>query len=163
MNTVSLDAVDRRILTALQRDATLSISALAELVGLSTTPCWKRVKRLEDHGVVSARVALVDREKIGLGVTVFVAVRTAAHDEAWLETFADGVRRIPEIVEFYRMSGEVDYLLKVVCADIADYDRIYKQLIRVAKLHDVSSSFAMEQIKYTTEVPIEAVPTRARS
>jgi Lrp/AsnC family transcriptional regulator len=158
-----LDAVDRRILTALQRDATLSISALAELVGLSTTPCWKRVKRLEDHGVVSARVALVDREKIGLGVTVFVAVRTAAHDEAWLETFADGVRRIPEIVEFYRMSGEVDYLLKVVCADIADYDRIYKQLIRVAKLHDVSSSFAMEQIKYTTEVPIEAVPTRARS
>jgi Lrp/AsnC family transcriptional regulator len=163
MNTVSLDAVDRRILTALQRDATLSISALAELVGLSTTPCWKRVKRLEDHGVVSARVALVDREKIGLGVTVFVAVRTAAHDEAWLETFANGVRRIPEIVEFYRMSGEVDYLLKVVCADIADYDRIYKQLIRVAKLHDVSSSFAMEQIKYTTEVPIEAVPTRARS
>ena len=154
MNTVPLDAVDRRILTALQRDATLSISALAELVGLSTTPCWKRVKRLEDHGVVSARVALVDREKIGLGVTVFVAVRTAAHDEAWLETFANGVRRIPEIVEFYRMSGEVDYLLKVVCADIADYDRIYKQLIRVAKLHDVSSSFAMEQIKYTTEVPL---------
>jgi len=160
MSRILLDPTDRRILAALQRDATLSIGALADIVGLSSTPCWKRVKRLEDEGILRARVALVDREKLGLGVTVFVAIRTAAHDEAWLETFAEGVRRIPEIVEFYRMSGEVDYLLKVVCADIADYDRIYKQLIRVAKLHDVSSSFAMEQIKYTTEVPLEAAPTR---
>jgi len=149
-----LDAQDRRILAELQRDATLSINALAEAVGLSPTPCWKRVKRLEEAGIITGRVALVDRERLGLGVTVFVAIRTAAHDDAWLETFAAGVRRIPEVVEFYRMSGEVDYLLKVVCADIADYDRIYKQLIRVAKLHDVSSSFAMEQIKYTTEVPL---------
>lgn len=156
MKPVALDAHDRRILAALQRDATLSINALSEAVGLSPTPCWKRVKRLEEAGVITGRVALVDREAVGLGVTVFVAVRTAAHDEGWLETFAAGVRRIPEIVEFYRMSGEVDYLLKVVCADIADYDRIYKQLIRVAKLHDVSSSFAMEQIKYTTEVPLSA-------
>ncbi len=152
--SVSLDAVDRRILTALQRDATLSVNALSEAVGLSPTPCWKRVKRLEEAGVITGRVTLVDRETVGLGVTVFVSIRTAAHDEGWLEAFAAGVRRIPEIVEFYRMAGEIDYLLKVVCADIADYDRIYKQLIKVAPLHDVSSSFAMEQIKYTTEVPL---------
>ena len=156
MKPVTLDAHDRRILTALQRDATLSMNELSEIVGLSPTPCWKRVKRLEQASVITGRVALVDREAAGVGVTVFVTLRTAAHDEEWLETFAAGVRRIPEIVEFYRMSGEVDYLLKVVCADIADYDRIYKQLIRVAKLHDVSSSFAMEQIKYTTEVPLRA-------
>lgn len=149
-----LDALDRRILAALQRDATLSVAALSEAVGLSPTPCWKRVRRLEEAGIITGRVALVDRAAVGLGVTVFVAIRTAAHEEGWLEAFAAGVRRIPEIVEFYRMSGEVDYLLKVVCADIADYDRIYKQLIGVAKLHDVSSSFAMEQIKYTTEVPL---------
>lgn len=154
--TVSLDAADRRILAALQRDATLSVSALSEAVGLSPTPCWKRVRRLEEAGVISGRVTLVDRERVGLGVTVFVSIRTAAHDDGWLDAFAAGVRRIPEVVEFYRMAGEIDYLLKVVCADIADYDRIYKQLIRVAKLHDVSSSFAMEQIKYTTEVPLGA-------
>lgn len=154
MKSPKLDAHDRRILAALQRDGTLSVTALSEAVGLSATPCWKRVKRLEEAGVITGRVALVDREAVGLGVTVFVAIRTAAHEEGWLEEFAAGVRRIPEVVEFYRMSGEVDYLLKVICADIADYDRIYKQLIRVAKLHDVSSSFAMEQIKYTTEVPL---------
>lgn len=150
----SLDATDRRILAALQRDATLSVNALSEVVGLSPTPCWKRVKRLEETGVITGRVALVDREAVGVGVTVFVSIRTAAHAEGWFDAFAAGVRRIPEIVEFYRMAGDVDYLLKVVCADIADYDRIYKQLIRVATLHDVSSSFAMEQIKYTTEVPL---------
>ena len=154
MKSSNLDAHDRRILAALQRDATLSVTALSEAVGLSPTPCWKRVKRLEEAGVITGRVALVDREAVGLGVTVFVAIRTAAHEEGWLEEFAAGVHRIPEVVEFYRMSGEVDYLLKVICADIADYDRIYKQLIRVARLHDVSSSFAMEQIKYTTEVPL---------
>lgn len=132
----------------------MSVNALSDAVGLSPTPCWKRVRRLEEAGVITGRVTLVDRATVGLGVTVFVSIRTAAHDEAWLETFAAGVRRIPEIVEFYRMAGEIDYLLKVVCADIADYDRIYKQLIRVAKLNDVSSSFAMEQIKYTTEVPL---------
>ena len=156
MKLPKFDAHDRRILAALQRDAALSVTALSEAVGLSPTPCWKRVKRLEEAGVITGRVALVDRDAVGLGVTVFVAIRTAAHEEGWLEEFAAGVRRIPEVVEFYRMSGEVDYLLKVICADIADYDRIYKQLIRVAKLHDVSSSFAMEQIKYTTEVPLYA-------
>lgn len=149
-----LDPIDRRILTSLQRDATLSIAELAERVGLSQTPCWKRIKRLEAEGIITGRVALLDRAQLGLGTTVFVSVRTSQHDEDWLVQFADTIRAIPEVTEFYRMSGDVDYLLKVVCRDIADYDRIYKNMIRAAKLSDVSSSFAMEQIKYTTEVPL---------
>lgn len=152
-----LDGFDRKILVALQPNATMSLAALSEAVGLSQTPCWKRVKRLEAEGYISGRVTLLDREKLGIGVTVFVGVRTNQHDEDWLSSFAEAVARIPEVVEFYRMSGEIDYLLKVVCADIADYDRIYRKLIRSAKLFDVSSSFAMEQIKYTTELPLRAV------
>lgn len=151
-----LDAFDRKILVTLQPDATLTLSALSERVGLSQTPCWKRVKRLEADGVITGRVTLLDREKLGIGVTVFVGVRTNQHDEAWLSDFATAVSDIPEVVEFYRMSGEIDYLLKIVCTDIADYDRIYRRLIRSAKLFDVSSSFAMEQIKYTTELPLGA-------
>lgn len=123
-------------------------------MGLSQTPCWKRVRRLEADGVIRARVALVDPGLLGLGVTVFVQVRTSHHDAAWLSQFAKAVAALPEVVEFYRMSGEIDYLLKVVCADIADYDRVYKRLIATAEMHDVSSSFAMEQIKYTTEIPV---------
>jgi Lrp/AsnC family transcriptional regulator len=149
-----LDVIDRKILRQLQRDATSPVAELAAAVGLSQTPCWKRVKRLEADGYITARVALVDREKLDLGVTVFVAVRTNQHDEEWLATFAAAIKAVPEVVEFYRMSGEVDYLLKIVCADIADYDRIYKKLIRGAALFDVSSSFAMERIKSTTELPI---------
>jgi Lrp/AsnC family transcriptional regulator len=149
-----LDAIDRKILRQLQRDATIPVAELASAVGLSQTPCWKRVKRLEADGYITARVALVDREKLELGVTVFVGVRTNQHDEDWLAAFAAAIKAVPEVVEFYRMSGEVDYLLKIVCADIADYDRIYKKLIRGAKLFDVSSSFAMERIKSTTELPI---------
>jgi Lrp/AsnC family transcriptional regulator len=149
-----LDTIDRKILRQLQRDATIPVADLAAAVGLSQTPCWKRVKRLEADGYITARVALVDREKLDLGVTVFAAVRTNQHDEDWLKSFAAAIKAVPEVVEFYRMSGEVDYLLKIVCADIADYDRIYKKLIRGATLFDVSSSFAMERIKSTTELPI---------
>jgi Lrp/AsnC family transcriptional regulator len=149
-----LDQADRRILRELQRDGALSLAALGELVGLSPTPCWKRVRRLEAAGVIRGRVALVDRDAVGLGVTAFVAIRAGAHDEDWLDRFATGVSAIPEVVEFYRMAGEVDYLLKVVCHDIAHYDRIYRRLIRVAPLGDVSSSFAMEQLKCTTELPV---------
>ena len=148
------DATDRRILAMLQSDAALSIAELAERVGLSQTPCWKRIKRLEAAGVITGRVALLDRTQLGVGTTVFVSVRTSQHDEDWLTGFAEAIRAIPEVTEFYRMSGDVDYLLKIVCRDIADYDRIYKTMIRAAKLSDVSSSFAMEQIKYTTEVPL---------
>lgn len=151
---IILDPTDRRLLALLQEDSTISIADLAERVSLSPTPCWKRVKRLERVGLIRSRVALLDRASLGLDVTVFVAVRTTRHSDEWLQTFAEGVARIPEVVEFYRMSGEVDYLLKVVARDIADYDRIYRKLIKVAPLHDVSSSFAMQEIKSTTALPL---------
>ncbi|MFQ3896619.1 Lrp/AsnC family transcriptional regulator [Sphingobium sp. R-7] len=149
-----LDHTDRRILSLLQNDATLSVSDIAEKVGLSATPCWKRIKRLEKDGIIERRVAILNRDRLGLGVTVIVAIRTAKHSDDWLQIFADGVAKIPEVVEFYRMSGEIDYLLKVVARDIADYDRIYRKLTKVAELHDVSSSFAMQEIKSTTALPL---------
>ncbi len=149
-----MDSLDRRLLALLQRDATLTVAQLGEAVGLSTTPCWKRVKRLEDEGYIRRRVALVDREKIGLPVTVFVSIRTNQHDEGWLADFARVTAALPEIVELYRMSGDVDYLMKVAVPDIAGYDRFYKKLIAAVKLTDVSSAFAMEQIKYSTEMPL---------
>ena len=149
-----LDLIDRRILSLLQEDATIAIAEISEKVGLSATPCWKRIKRLEREGIITRRVALLDRDKLGLGVTVIVAVRTASHSDDWLESFSQGVSRIPEVVEFYRMSGEIDYLLKIVARDIADYDRIYRKLTKVADLHDVTSSFAMQEIKSTTSLPL---------
>lgn len=149
-----LDLTDRRILALLQEDATSSISDMAEKVGLSATPCWKRVKRLEQAGIIERRVAILNRTQLGLGVTVIVAVRTSRHSEEWLQAFAEGVANIPEVLEFYRMSGEIDYLLKVVVRDIADYDRIYRKLIKVADLRDISSSFAMQEIKSTTSLPL---------
>lgn len=154
MENVILDHTDRRILSLLQNDATLSVSDIAEKVGLSATPCWKRIKRLEKDGIIERRVAILNRDRLGLGVTVIVAIRTAKHSDDWLQIFADGVAKIPEVVEFYRMSGEIDYLLKVVARDIADYDRIYRKLTKVAELHDVSSSFAMQEIKSTTALPL---------
>jgi len=153
---VDLDPLDIKILTELQRDASLPVAELAETVGLSTNACWRRIKRLEEVGVIRARVALLDPQKLGLGVTVFVAVRTNEHNDDWLQQFAKAVDSIPEVIEFYRMSGDVDYLLRVQVADIADYDRVYKQLIKKVRLTDVSSTFAMEQIKYTTALPVRA-------
>lgn len=152
-----IDKLDAKILRALQSDASQSVTDLAETIGLSTNACWKRVKRLEDEGFILKRVALLDRSKIDRSVTAFVEIRTDQHEEDWLEQFADAVRAIPEIVEFYRLSGQVDYMLKIVCSDIADYDRIYKKLIRNARLRDVSSYFAMEQLKYTTEIPVDEI------
>ena len=149
-----LDSIDRRILRELQVDATIPISELADRAGLSQTPCWKRVKRLEALGIIERRVALLNREQLELSLVVFVSVRAARHDEAWLNEFARGAAALPEVVEFYRMSGEIDYLLKVVVADIAAYDQFYKRLIATAPLGDVSSSFAMEQIKFTTALPL---------
>lgn len=151
---IDLDHIDRRLLVILQEDATVPIAELAERVGLTQTPCWKRVKRLQESGVITARVALLDREALDLPLTVFVAVRTGRHDEDWLNLFASGAKALPEVVEFYRMSGDVDYLLKVVVKDIAAYDRFYRRLIAIAPLDDVSSSFAMEQIKFTTALPL---------
>jgi len=151
----ALDRYDRALLGALQEDGALSIAALSERVGLSATPCWKRVKRLEEEGYLEKRVAIVNRKKVGLGVTVFVSVRTGQHDEKWLKRFAAAVVTLPEVQEFHRMSGDVDYLLKVVTTDIDGYDAFYKKLIRTAQLSGVSSAFSMEQIKSTTALPLE--------
>jgi Lrp/AsnC family transcriptional regulator len=152
--TIVLDQIDRRILRELQADATVPIAELAERAGLSQTPCWKRVKRLTDAGIIQRRVAILDRDQLDLGLVVFVAVRTSRHDEEWLNAFAKGASALPEVVEFFRLSGETDYLLKVVVKDIAAYDAFYKRLIAAAPLSDVSSSFAMEQIKFTTALPL---------
>jgi Lrp/AsnC family transcriptional regulator len=153
---IALDALDIAILGLVQTDASLSIADIAGAVHLSQNACWRRIKRLEDEGVILKRVALLDAEKLGAGMTVFVTVRAAEHTEKWLENFAAAVRRMPEVVEFYRIAGEVDYLLKLQVADIAAYDRAYKTLIRSAKLADVSASFAMETMKCTTAVPLPA-------
>ncbi|MGQ0510734.1 MAG: Lrp/AsnC family transcriptional regulator [Betaproteobacteria bacterium] len=149
-----MDRTDRRILALLQEDATLPIAELARRVQLSQTPCWKRVQKLKATGVIRKQVALCDPAKLGLGTTVFVAVRTSQHNDAWLRKFDAAVKTIPEIVEVYRMSGEVDYLLRVVAADIAGYDAVYRRLIKAVELSDVSSSFAMETIKSTTALPL---------
>lgn len=151
---VLLDATDRRILRELQADATIPVAELAERVGLSQTPCWKRVKRLTDEGVIDRKVALLNREKLDLGLVVFVSLKTSRHDEEWLAQFAKGASALAEVVEIYRLAGETDYLLKVVVSDIAAYDRFYKRLIAAAPLNDVSSAFAMEQIKFTTALPV---------
>ena len=149
-----LDRLDLNILNALQQDATLSMTELGAQVGLSSTPCWKRVKRLEDAGLIERRVTIVNRALVGLPVTVFVSIRAGQHDEKWLKRFASVVSALPEVQEFHRMSGDVDYLLKVVASSIEGYDRFYKKLIGVADLAGVSSAFSMEQIKSTTALPL---------
>ena len=149
-----MDEHDRKILRSLQDDASLSVAEIGERVGLSTTPCWRRIQRLERDGIIRRRVALLDADRLNVGVTVFVRVRTSQHDVEWLETFARAIAGIDEVVEFYRMSGDIDYLLRVVVPDIAAYDRVYKRLIAAAPMTDVSSNFAMEQIKYTTALPL---------
>jgi Lrp/AsnC family transcriptional regulator len=149
-----LDTIDLKILDLLQTDASLPIAEIADRVSLSQNACWRRIKQLEEKGVIKKRVAILDPEKLGAGLTVFVAVRAGEHTEKWLETFSAAVRRMPEVIEFYRIAGEVDYLLKLQVADMAAYDRAYKSLIRSARLMDVSASFAMEELKRTTAVPL---------
>lgn len=138
----------------LQEDASLSVAELAERAGLSPSPCWRRVQALERAGIIKKRVALLDRAQLNVGVTVFVAIRTNQHNKAWLDRFADAVLDLPEVVEIYRMSGDIDYMLRVVVPDIAAYDGVYKRLIAKIELSDVSSSFAMEEIKNTTSIPL---------
>ena len=154
--TGKLDGIDLRILAILQENADRSISEIAEAIHLSQNACWRRIRRLEEEGYILKRVALLDATKLGAGMTVFVMVRAGEHSQEWLERFAEAVRMIPEIVEFYRMTGEVDYLIKIRVADIAGYDRVYKQLIRSAPLTDVSGAFAMEELKHTTAIPLPA-------
>jgi Lrp/AsnC family transcriptional regulator len=154
-NIMELDSIDYKILAALQRDATLTVQALGDVVGLSANPCWRRVKRMEESGIIEGRVAVVNAAAVGLGLTAFVAIRTNRHNRGWLIAFGDGVRAIPEIVECHRMSGEIDYMLKVVVHDISHYDDVYQRLIAaVPDLADVSSSFSMEQLKYGTAIDV---------
>src|SRR5512141_1609778 len=149
-----MDAVDRKILAVVQEDASLSVAEVGQRVGLSSTPCWKRLQRLEADGVILRRVALVNPDKIGLGITVFVSVETNDHSQEWLTKFAEVVGAMPEVMEFYRMAGDVDYMLRVVVADMAGYDTFYKKLIGTVPLKNVTSRFAMERIKSTTALPI---------
>ncbi|WP_286237515.1 Lrp/AsnC family transcriptional regulator [Neptuniibacter halophilus] len=150
-----MDSIDRQILNLLQADASLSVTELAERVNLSTTPCWKRIKRLEETGIIKARVALLDSQKLRLGVSVFVHIKTQHHDTQWLEHFAAVIAGFDEVMECYRMAGEWDYLLRVAVEDIAAFDRFYKQLVKqLPGLSDVTSSFAMEEIKYSTRLPL---------
>ena len=149
-----MDTIDRKILSALQDDASLSVAEIGSRVGLSSTPCWKRIQRLETDGVIRKRVALIDQDKVGLGITVFVSIETGDHSQDWLDRFADTVGAMPEVMEFHRMAGDVDYMLRVVVPDIAGYDAFYKRLIATVPLKNVTSRFAMERIKSTTALPI---------
>lgn len=147
-DVVELDDIDRRILRLLQEDASRAIQEIADAVGLSSNPCWRRIKRLEARGVITRRAALIDPARVGLGVTAFVAIRTSAHDAEWLAAFSRGVASIPEIIECHRMTGDVDYLLKILVRDITHYDAVYQRLIKaVPGLADVSSAFSMERLK----------------
>jgi Lrp/AsnC family transcriptional regulator len=152
---IELDSKDRHILSILQDDALTPVVEVAERVGLSTTPCWRRIQRLERDGVIRRRVALLDPAALNVPVSVFVAIRTNQHSAKWLARFRGAVETIPEIVEAYRMSGEIDYLLRVVVPDIAGYDAVYKQLIEKIELADVTSSFSMEEMKHTTALPLQ--------
>ncbi len=150
-----MDEIDREILFYLQEDATIALSDLADKVHLSKTPCWRRIQKLEKSGVIRRRVALIDPNKVGQGMTVFVYLKTNKHNAAWLDEFAETVSTFPEVTEFYRLSGEWDYFIRVAVSDIAAYDRFYKTLVKNADLENVTSSFAMEEIKYTTAIPLD--------
>jgi Lrp/AsnC family transcriptional regulator len=152
-----IDAIDRKILTVLQQDASLSVAEIGDRVGLSSTPCWKRIQRLEADGIIMRRVALVDQNKIGLGLSVFVSIESGDHSVAWLKTFAEAVSVMPEVIELYRMAGDVDYMLRVVVADMRSYDIFYKKLISAVPLQNVTSRFAMEKIKSVTALPVPSV------
>ncbi|POP46788.1 Lrp/AsnC family transcriptional regulator [Superficieibacter electus] len=151
-----LDKIDRKLLSLLQQDCTLSLQALADAVNLTTTPCWKRLKKLEDDKVLLGKVALLDAEKLGLGLTAFVLIKTQHHSSEWYSQLVKVVTELPEVLGVWRMAGEYDYLMQVQVADMKRYDEFYKRLVsRVPGLSDVTSSFAMEQIKHTTALPID--------
>ena len=151
-----MDSIDRKILELLQRDTTLSIAEIGAQVGLSQTPCWKRIQRLEAQGVIERRVALLNPEKLGLGLTVFVSIETNDHSQGWLQRFAETISALPEVVEIYRMAGDVDYMLRVVVTDMQAYDEFYKRMIAAIPLKNVTSRFAMERVKATTVLPLPA-------
>ena len=152
-----MDRIDRKLLALLQADSTLSIAAMADQVGLSQTPCWKRIQRMEADGTIERRVALLSPEKLGLGLTVFVSIEAGDHSPEWLARFAQAVAGFPEVVEVHRMAGDIDYMLRVVTRDIPAYDRFYKRLIAAVPIKNVSSRFSMERVKSTTELPLDEV------
>ena len=149
-----MDAVDKKILIILQQDSAQPVADIARKVGLSVTPCWRRIQKLEEEGIIRSRVALLNAKQVGLGMSVFVAIKITEHSSDWLNKFAIKISEYEEVVEFYRMSGDVDYLLRVVVKNMSAYDTFYKKLISEVPLKDVSSSFAMEEIKYSTALPI---------
>lgn len=151
---MEIDHIDRQILQKLQNDASLGLEDIGEAVGLSRNACWRRIKNLNDAGIIKSRVAILDADKLNLGLSVFISVRTNQHDPDWLGKFASATRTMPEILGAYRMSGDLDYLIRAQVADMAAYDRFYQRLIKRIKLSDVSASFVMEQIKETTALPI---------
>lgn len=155
-----LDRVDLKILDLLQHDCTLSIADIGEKVGLSTTPCWRRLQKIEERGLIRGRVAILDGDQLNVGETVFVAIRTSQHNSEWLEKFQKTVAAMPEVVDFFRLSGEIDYLIRAVLPNIRAYDNFYKRLIANIDLLDVSSMFAMEKIKSTTHLPLGYAVTR---
>ena len=157
-----MDRTDRKLLTLLQEDCTLSIAQLAEQVGLSATPCWKRIQKLEADGVIERRVALVDPDRVGLGLTTFVAIEAGDHSPAWLERFAEAVRSMPEVMEAHRMAGDVDYMLRVVTTDLRAYDTFYKRLIAAVGPKNVSSRMSMERVKSTTSLPLPEAEVKPR-
>ena len=152
-----MNDIDRSILEILQRDAGTPVAEIAKQVNLSTTPCWRRIQKLKVSGVVTAEVALLDRDKVNVGLTGFMAIRTNQHNPEWARKFAEAIRDVPEIVECYRMSGEMDYLLRIVIPDVKAYDNVYSELINNIEMFDVTSSFAMEVMKYSTELPLDYV------
>ena len=157
-----MDDIDRALLDILQQDATLSIAQMAERVGLSATPCWKRIQKLEAQGIITRRVAVVDPDRVGVGLSVLVGVEAGEHTPEWLQRFSEGVAALPEVMEVYRMAGDVDYMLRVAVADMAEYDAFYKRLIAVAPMKNVTSRFAMERMKYTTAYPLHPRAFRDR-
>jgi Lrp/AsnC family transcriptional regulator len=160
---LQMDRIDAQILRLLQEDASLGLNEIASAVNLSPTPCWRRIQKLREEGVIRKQVVLCDPAKLNLGLTAFVTIRASQHNDAWTERFLLGVSTVPEIVEIYRMTGDVDYLLKVVVPDIAGYDSVYKRLIKAVELLDVSASFAMEVVKQTTALPLDHAATGAKS
>ncbi len=152
-----IDDIDRRILSALQVDASESIERLGQRIGLSRNACWNRIRRLEDAGIIKARVALLEPDKLNLGLSVFISVRTSEHEPEWLETFRKEVSQLPEVLGVYRMSGDLDYLIRARVPDVAAYDALYQRLIRKVRLADVSASFVMQEIKETTALPVSYV------
>ncbi len=150
-----MDAVDKKILNLLQTDSTLPIAEIANQVGISSTPCWRRIQKLEKQGVIEGRIVVLNRKALNLAITVFVMIKTGNHSSEWLEGFSRHIESIDEVAEFYRMSGTVDYLIKIIVPDIAAYDLVYKRIIKIDGLQDVSSSFAMEEIKFSTALPLQ--------